>query len=40
MIIDGDRVYLSEFHYKKHQNYLNSLENKSNFEERTGHSKK
>ena len=40
MIIDGDRVYLSEFHYKKHQKYLKTLANKSNFEERTGHSKK
>ena len=40
MIIDGDRVYLSEFHYKKHQNYLKTLANESNFEEIAGHSKK
>ena len=40
MIIDGDRVYLSKFHYKKHQNYLNSLENVTSLEEKTGHSKK
>ena len=26
MIIDGDRVYLSEFHYKKHQNYLQYIQ--------------
>ncbi len=38
MIIDGDRVYLSEFHYKKHQNYLNSLTNKTSLEEGTGFS--
>lgn len=23
MIVDGDRIYLSEFHYQKHQNYVN-----------------
>ena len=40
MIIDGDRVYLSKFHYKKHQNYLNSLANQTNFEEKTGYSNK
>ena len=34
MIIDGDRVYLSEFHYRKHQNYLNSLVNEANLEEK------
>lgn len=25
VIYDGDRVYLSEYHYKKHLNYVNSL---------------
>lgn len=25
MIFEDDRVYLSEFHYKKHQNYLNYI---------------
>lgn len=25
MILEDDRVYLSEFHYKKHQNYLNYI---------------
>lgn len=30
MIIDGDRVYLNEFHYKKHLNYLASLSNEQN----------
>lgn len=25
MILDDDRIYLSEFHYKKHQNYLEYL---------------
>ena len=27
MILDGNRVYLSLFHYQKHQNYLKALEN-------------
>lgn len=26
MIIDGDRVYLSEFHYKKHEKYLKYMQ--------------
>ena len=25
MILDGDRIYLNQFHYDKHQNYINSL---------------
>jgi len=25
MILEGNRIYLSQFHYDKHQNYLNSL---------------
>ncbi len=25
MILEGDRIYLSQFHYDKHQDYLNSL---------------
>lgn len=25
VILDGDRVYLSDYHYKKHLNYVNSL---------------
>lgn len=27
MILDGDRIYLSPFHYKKHQRYLRTLKN-------------
>ena len=26
VVYDGDRVYLSDYHYKKHMNYVNSLE--------------
>ena len=40
MIVDGDRVYLSDFHYKKHQKFLSSFESESNFDEAIGHSKK
>ena len=25
MVVDGDRVYLSDYHYKKHLKYINSL---------------
>ena len=25
VVYDGDRVYLSDYHYKKHMNYVNSL---------------
>lgn len=25
VVYDGDRVYFSDYHYKKHMNYVNSL---------------
>ena len=30
MIFDGDRVYLSNFHYNKHLNYIDSMNKKGN----------
>lgn len=40
MIIDGDRVYLSAFHYKKHQKYLEYIKNESYLKEKNSQSKK
>ena len=32
VVYDGDRVYLSDYHYKKHMNYVNSLEKNARFQ--------
>jgi len=38
VIIVDDRVYLSEFDYKKHMNYVDSLSNKSDFDDQSTYS--